>query len=342
MGKENTAQFLLIAEEAIAREKFRVFSGEIAAMSSKNFEYRVRGTLIPIFGSRLLPEINYLDLVHLNEELARRNLSSISISQYFQDLKKIFNYAIAFNLIEKIPLFPKIKKKSKPRGSFTVGEYRKLIVTARILAKKNDEEKKRNHRFTANGVYAKSDTVPSEMESIIRIMVNGFMRPSDIFQMKHKHVTVVKGEYHYLRLQLPETKRHLEQTVTLRPAVKVYEKIKKESGKKGLSEAEDYLFFPEIENRLTAGRVISMNFNKILNHSGLKKGIRGQMRSLYCLRHTAIMNRLLYGRGIDLLTLARNSRTSVQMIEQFYASELRSEMNVALLQSRRGAKHFGN
>ncbi len=48
------------------------------------------------------------------------------------------------------------------------------------------------------------------------------------------------------------------------------------------------------------------------------------------------MFRLLYGKGIDLLTLARNARTSVKMIEDFYASNLTAEMNIGLLQSRRG------
>jgi hypothetical protein len=64
----------------------------------------------------------------------------------------------------------------------------------------------------------------------------------------------------------------------------------------------------------------------------------GRERTLYSLRHTAIMFRLLYGEGIDMLTLARNARTSVQMIERFYASSLTGEMNVGLLQSRRKAK----
>jgi hypothetical protein len=36
-----------------------------------------------------------------------------------------------------------------------------------------------------------------------------------------------------------------------------------------------------------------------------------------------------------LLTLARNARTSVDMIERFYASNLTAEMNIELLQSRR-------
>jgi hypothetical protein len=56
------------------------------------------------------------------------------------------------------------------------------------------------------------------------------------------------------------------------------------------------------------------------------------------LRHTSLMFRLLYGQGIDMLTLARNARTSVQMIEKFYASSLDGEMNVKMLQSRRTVK----
>jgi hypothetical protein len=36
-----------------------------------------------------------------------------------------------------------------------------------------------------------------------------------------------------------------------------------------------------------------------------------------------------------LLTLARNARTSVEMIEKFYASTLSAEMNIALLHGKR-------
>lgn len=58
-------------------------------------------------------------------------------------------------------------------------------------------------------------------------------------------------------------------------------------------------------------------------------------RTLYSLRHTAIMYRLLFGEGINTLALARNARTSVEMIDRFYAKPLSGEMNIAMLQSRR-------
>ncbi len=61
----------------------------------------------------------------------------------------------------------------------------------------------------------------------------------------------------------------------------------------------------------------------------------GSARTLYSLRHTAITFRLLYGRKIDLLTLARNARASVDMVEKFYSSNLSAEMNIDLLQGNR-------
>jgi hypothetical protein len=48
------------------------------------------------------------------------------------------------------------------------------------------------------------------------------------------------------------------------------------------------------------------------------------------------MFRLTKGEGVDLLTLARNCRTSVDMIEKFYASHLAPEMNIEQLQKVRG------
>ena len=80
------------------------------------------------------------------------------------------------------------------------------------------------------------------------------MRPSDIFQIKHKHVEIVRRDYEYLRLTLPETKRHKNQIVTLRPAVKVYERLKAHMAKINLAGQNDYLFLPTIKDRAIAGR----------------------------------------------------------------------------------------
>jgi integrase len=261
-------------------------------------------------------------------------VSAISISQYLQSLRWVFRLAYAEELVPHIPVFPRIKKSSTPRGGFTVGEYRLLIQIARRLSMLNNI-KLATHRNRAGGIFTRTESVPRELAWLIGFMVNGFMRPSDIIHIKHKHVEIVRGERIYLRLTLPETKRHKTPIVTLRPAVRIYEKLYDYMSQKGQAGANDYLFLPNILNREVAGSVLSRHFKHLLEVAGLRSGQLGQTRTLYSLRHTAIMFRLLYGKGIDLLTLARNARTSVQMVEQFYASQLTAEMNIDLLQSRR-------
>jgi len=136
-------------------------------------------------------------------------------------------------------------------------------------------------------------------------------------------------------LAIGETKSHGSPIATLRPAVTVYKSIVAHYQPNDLANPDDYIFMPTLRDRNYAHWVLSFFFNWVLAETGLKKGAHGQDRSLYSLRHTAITFRLLYGEGIDLLTLARNARTSVKMIEQFYASQLSGEMNIAMLQRKR-------
>jgi hypothetical protein len=105
--------------------------------------------------------------------------------------------------------------------------------------------------------------------------------------------------------------------------------------KQQLAKPDDYLFLPTVKDRLAAITLMEKFFRHILITTDLRYGTQGQRRTLYSLRHSAITFRLLYGQGIDLLTLARNARTSLEMVDKFYASELRAEMNVGMLHSRR-------
>jgi len=327
--------FETVAEQAISAEYARVVRGELSAMTFKNTCSRIRQHLVPLFGRRSVGDITFDDINKFVNFLTQAGRKPVSIGQYLQSLRLVLAYAYAGNLIDRIPAFPKIRKTTVPRGGFTVIEYRQLVVAARRLAKIGTPDKKVTHRSRAGGVYTRTNDIPTEMAWLIGFMVNGFMRPSDVAQVQHRHVEVVRGEHVYLRLTLPETKLHRAQIVTLQPAVRIYEKLKQYMAKRDLAKPEDYLFLPEIRKRDKAGRMISVHFDKVLDATGLRLGPLGQRRTVYSLRHTSIMYRLLYGRGIDLLTLARNARTSVEMIEKFYASNLTAEMNIGLLQSGR-------
>jgi integrase len=197
------------------------------------------------------------------------------------------------------------------------------------------ECKKTTHRNTRSGIYASNINLPHEFAWLIRFMVNSFVRPVDIKLIQHQHIQIVRGDNTYLRISLPETKKHTTKIVTLSAAVNIYESLLKHMNLRGFGYKSDYLFLPEIQDREAAIFIIGKHFRELLEATSLRRGSLGQNRSLYRLRHTAITFRLLYGNGIDLLTLARNARTSVQMIERFYASALTPEMNIGMLQSRR-------
>jgi len=49
------------------------------------------------------------------------------------------------------------------------------------------------------------------------------------------------------------------------------------------------------------------------------------------------MFRILKGDSVDLALLAKNARTSIQMLEQFYLSDLAPQMGVKNIQSWRGS-----
>jgi integrase len=175
--------------------------------------------------------------------------------------------------------------------------------------------------------------MPPDIAWAISLMVNCFLRPGDLTKLKHRHVEVIRGKNTYLRLTLPETKLHAAPIVTLRPAVRIYEQICKHQT---ASSPNDYLLLPHIKNRTYALNVLGTMFNWVLDETGLKLNPHGHPRSLYSLRHSAITFRLLYGQGIDLVTLARNARTSVEVINNHYASTVTGEQNIAMLQSKRG------
>ena len=328
-------RFEALVERVILLERDRVARGELAEMTYRSTAYRLRQYWLPLLRDKRIEAITHYDIMQAIGVLSRRGISSISLVQYLQSLRLIFKFAYAEQIITKIPAFPKIRKASTPRGGFTVDEYRLLVTTARQMAGVSELKKPATHRNRAGGIFTKTESVPRELAWLIGFMVNGFMRPSDIIHIQHQHVEIVRGEHLYLRLTLPETKRHKTPIVTLRPAVRIYQKLHHYMHTQGMTKPEDYLFLPSVRNRAAAGPILSKHFNKVLLETGLRTGSVGQSRTLYSLRHTAIMFRLLYGKGIDLLTLAKNARTSVQMIEKFYASQLTAEMNIGLLQSRR-------
>ena len=325
--------FAAMAAKMMANERARVERGELSSGGLKIMRNRLDAHILDRWGKLSPAEIDYSQLLTFTQFLSK-TFSTTTVSQYLVVVRKILTMAVAVGALDKLPEFPKIKVQTNSRGAFTPTEYWQIMRTARKLqyTRHPDSELmlRKNYRLRTPEC-----TMPPDVAWVIGFMVNSFIRPSDLKTLKHRHVEVVRNDNTYLRLTLPETKSHGRPIVTLQPAVRIYQQLTKHHSAKNLAGPDNYLFLPHLRDRAYAHCVLAFHFNWILARTGLKLGAHGQERSLYSLRHSSITFRLLYGQGIDLLTLARNARTSVDMINQHYASTVTAEQNIGMLQSRR-------
>lgn len=339
---EKQNKFTRLADELLDAEWERVSRKELSSASVGIQKNRLEAHVLPFF--RYIPptQVTHVDLEAFVSRLTQHQLTTTTISQYLVLVRKLLKLAVRKGLLKEVPEFPRVKVSTQPRSMLTVSEYAKLARTALkmsrngVIAPPLKSTDGHRDRFW---VSPKNMLLAPDMFWVIRFMVNSFVRPGDLRQLKHKHVTVVRGESVYLRLNLPETKKHDKPMVTLQPAVHVYESLLRHTTAQGYGGPDDYVFLPAEKDRSYALAVLGFWFKWVMREAGLPlTDSMNRPRTLYCLRHTSIMFRLLYGQGIDMLTLARNARTSVQMVERFYASSLDGEMNEAMLQSRRTSK----
>ena len=74
-------------------------------------------------------------------------------------------------------------------------------------------------------------------------------------------------------------------------------------------------------------------FNSLLARTKLKLDRDGKPRTAYSLRHTYICMRLM--EGADIYQIAKNCRTSVEMIEKHYAIHLKNTLDAAAINVRK-------
>jgi integrase len=336
-------RFEALAGQMLLLEEQRVARGDLSAASIGIMRNRLDAHVLPFFRF-VQPSQTTVDVLEkFVHRLQEAGMSNTTVSQYLVVVRKLLKLAIRHGVLAQMPEWPSVRVVNRPRAMLSLREYAVMVRTAHRLSREAStapEIKEGQGHREKFWVAPRHRRLPPDMGWAMRFMVNAFLRPGDLRQLKHKHVQVHRatgsGNALYLRLSLPETKRHDTPVVSMRAAVRVYELAWSRAQSLGHAGPEDYVFLPEEKDRDYALAVMGFWFKWVMREAGLPTHDQwGRARTLYCLRHTAIMFRLLYGQGIDVLTLARNARTSVQMIERFYASALQGEMNVAMLQSRR-------
>lgn len=308
------------AQDVIRHDEGRVRRGERNRHFNDGQNLPLVNHLLPFFGNIAIKAINYRTLEGLIEYLTNKNLRTASIRRYMIFVGKTLRHAYRAGAIDRIPDIPTIKGQVRTRAWFSPEEYRRLLRTIR------DMEKER--------VKIRTQYVGFELRALVIFLTTTFLRPGDFKQLRHKHIEVIqRGTTRYLRINTETSKTIKSPVVSMPAAVQIYNVILRRQRDQGLGKPENFLFMPEYPNRQFSYEMFRHQFRAAMVRAGLETSPAGDPRSLYSLRHTAIMDRLLRGDQIDVLTLARNCRTSVEMIDRFYAKHLTAEMNVTKIQS---------
>ena len=318
----SSPSFERCARELLHEQDNLIARGERNPLLNRNDQQMFKADMLPYFQGMDVKQISFKHIDAYVTKIASRDLSPSTIKKHLNLLHKILTYAQREGLIDRLPTLPKVKQVDTPRGWFTQEQYEVLRKTTINLIAKNTVV--RSHQIT------------DELRHLITFLVNSFLRPSDIKLLRHRNVEVVHKEQHYLRIQTEQSKTINSPVVTMESAVGIYKDLLAHQKKMNRPHGpNDYLFFPHLENRNFAMQTMRRQLDVVLEEAKLKFSANGEPRTLYSLRHSAIMFRLTLGENIDLLTLARNARTSVDIIERFYARPLQAEMNINQLQSMR-------
>ena len=152
-------------------------------------------------------------------------------------------------------------------------------------------------------------------------MVNSGLRPDEAKRIEVRDVEIAtegpKGE-RILHIAV-RGKRGVGYCKTMPGAVLPFTRMKK---RHNLGPTD--LIFPKIQREL---------FNTILDELGMKEDREGNPRTAYSLRHTYISFRLM--EGADIYQVAKNCRTSVEMIEKYYAAHIKNMLDAGAINVRR-------
>lgn len=338
------SSFALCAEAVIGEDERKAHRGELNGHYVKSQTQIIRKHIMAFFGRSEVGAIGYAELDQFKTYLFDKKLAATSIKTHFVALKKVLDHAQRTGVIATTPLLPKVKKEDNARGFFSLPEYRLLRRTARALVGSVSEVKQRVEREGEEADRKlRNIEITREVELLIPFMVYTFIRPTDLKNMKHRHIEVRKGNgSSYLWMPLPESKRH-DKPMTSMPRAAIFYRLLRENRLAQLGDAkadisDEYVFEPGQQNRDYAYRKITRQFDVILDTAGLRVSADGDDRTLYSLRHTSLMYRLRYGGEINPLVLAKNARTSVEMLERFYLSKLETAQFTADLHAQKASK----
>lgn len=300
----------------VFRKEYRVINqGQRSETYMEGQELRLDVHLIPFFGPHLISEITAglaQDYRMHRAETSKTGKppARSTIHQEIVTLRQVLKTAQRHQWIQHVPdLSPPYKASGKVghRAWFSPAEYRQLYMATRERAAHPLKERWRRQC--------------EDLHDYVLFMANTGLRPDEACRLEYRDVKVVKD--HGSRQTILEIevrgKRGVGYCKSTSGAVRPFLRLRKRANPQPTD-----LIFPGDQREL---------FNAILAEQGLKIDRDGNRRTAYSLRHTYICLRLM--EGADVYQIAKNCRTSVEMIEKHYAIHLKNTLDASAINVRR-------
>jgi len=240
-------------------------------------------------------------------------------------LSMVLKTAQRHGWIEVVPdLSDPYRRQSKVehRPWFTPNEYKQLYLATRRNAAKPKSER---YRWYAE-----------QLHDFVLFMGNTGLRPDEVKRLEFRDVEIVDDDYSGERILVIEVrgKRGVGYCKSMPGAVRPFERLLARPRSSHLRAGK-----PPGEGRPQPLDLLFPNefikaFNGILEQNNLKHDRHGKARTAYSLRHTYICMRLI--EGADIYQVAKNCRTSVEMIEKHYAAHLKDVIDTSLVNVNQG------
>ena len=338
------------AADQFLKEYGVITEGERSEKWTESHGIRLRVHLLPFFGplpiNKVTPGKVQEYRVHRmttykepNPESKRKGLpkkppSRSTLHDEIVTLRMVLKTAIRHDWLEHLPdLSPPYKTQGKVvhRPWFSPEEYKDLYEAARAYAKEPFHE---HYKWNAEQVY-----------DFVLFMANTGLRPDEAFNLQFRDVTVVKDDAtgeEILEIEV-RGKRGVGHCKSMPRAAEVYKRLLKRAkplegetrreGQRRRKEGREappppQKEFPKPTDLIFPGNHLKL-FNNLLKRTKLKLDRDGKPRTAYSLRHTYICMRLM--EGADIYQIAKNCRTSVEMIEKHYAIHLKNTLDTSAI-----------
>jgi integrase len=325
LGLRGKARNGEITSEKTFREAAVQFEREyqIITEGQRNAEYvqghstRLRIHLVPFFGDMGLSEITPGQVqeyrIHRHEEAVKEHGKPPARSTMHQEivvLRQTLKAAVRHRWLDRLPDLSepyRASGKISHRAWFSPEEYKKLYEATRRRA-----NSPKNPRYKWES---------EQLHDYVLFMANTGLRPDEASRLEYRDVKIVEDEGSKETILEIEVrgKRGVGYCKSTSGAVKPFQRLVERNKPQPTDQ-----IFPKTHRQL---------FNTILDEEGLKKDREGQPRTAYSLRHTYICLRLM--EGADIYQIAKNCRTSVEMIEKYYASHLKNSLDASAINIRR-------